>query len=167
MPPVRLLALVVTVCVVGLTAGCVAGTEAVPTPDSAETATPAASASATPSPSSGDRDDDEVDQDGTATDNLPVFTRITETVWDSEGRASGRAYIDALVEAGFDRTTMQVTADESTVGNEAESLQFSVRWGDECLIGQVGPATGEPVTGVFEGLPDERCLIGQTRPIDW
>ncbi|WP_429978142.1 DUF6993 domain-containing protein [Microbacterium sp. NRRL B-14842] len=31
---------------------------------------------------------------------------------------------------------MQLTPDQSTVGNPAESIQFSVRWGEEeCLIG--------------------------------
>ena len=80
---------------------------------------------------------------------------------------SGRAYIDALVAAGFDKTTMQVTQDKTTVGNPAESLQFSVRWGDECLIGQVGPATGTPVTVVAPALAEGTCLVGRTRPIDW
>ncbi len=63
---------------------------------------------------------------------------------------------------------MQVTQDLTTVGNPVESLQFSVRWGeDECLIGQVGPSTGEPVTVVVDQLAEGRCLVGNTRPIDW
>ena len=105
--------------------------------------------------------------DGTAADNLPVFAEVTASVWASGDRAAGRAYIDALVAAGFDKSAMQVTNDESTVGNPAESIQFSVRWGDECLIGQVGPATGDPVTVVVPVLAEGTCLVGQTRPIDW
>lgn len=63
---------------------------------------------------------------------------------------------------------MQVTQDLSTVGNAAESLQFSVRWGDDlCLVGQVGPSTGEPVTMIMDQLAEGRCLIGNTRSIDW
>ena len=62
---------------------------------------------------------------------------------------------------------MQVTYDESTVGNPAESIQFSVRWGDECLVGQVGPATGAPVTVVVAALAEGTCLVGETRPIAW
>ena len=69
--------------------------------------------------------------------------------------------------AGFDKAAMQVTRDTSTVGNPAESIQFSVRWGDECLVGQVGPATGDPVTVVVPGLAEGTCLVGETRPIDW
>lgn len=95
-----------------------------------------------------------------------MFRAVVAQVWAGDNRASGRAYIDALTVAGFTRTDMQVTADESTVGNPAESLQFSVRWGDgECLVGQVGPSTGDPVTAVLPQLDGGRCLIGKTAPI--
>lgn len=108
------------------------------------------------------------DPAGTVEANLPIFTAVTQQVWASEQRASGRAYIDALVAAGFDRSLMQVTSDQTTVGNAVESLQFSVRWGDaHCLVGQVGPSTGEPVTAVMTQLAEGRCLVGATRPIDW
>ncbi|UTT51317.1 DUF6993 domain-containing protein [Microbacterium maritypicum] len=106
--------------------------------------------------------------DGTAEENLPVFTATAEGIWATDQRGFGRAYIDALIGAGFDREAMQVTQDQTTVGNPAESLQFSVRWGDdECLVGQVGPSTGQVVTAVLPQLAEGRCLIGATRPIDW
>ncbi|OAN41030.1 hypothetical protein A4X16_01575 [Microbacterium sp. H83] len=89
-------------------------------------------------------------------------------MWASDQRGSGRAYVDALTAAGFDRAAMQVTQDATTVGNPVESLQFSVRWGDaDCLVGQVGPSTGEPVTAVLPQLAEGRCLVGTTRAIDW
>lgn len=106
--------------------------------------------------------------DGTAEENLPLFSEVAAQVWASDQRGSGRAYIDALIAAGFDRESMQVTQDVTTVGNPAESLQFSVRWGaGECIIGQVGPSTGEPVTAVMPQLAEGRCLVGTTRAIDW
>ncbi len=106
--------------------------------------------------------------DGSAEDNLPVFTAVAEQVWGTEQRGQGRAYVDGLVAAGFDRDAMQLTPDQSTVGNPAESIQFSVRWGEEeCLIGQVGPSTGTVVTTVMPQLAGGRCLVGATRPIDW
>ncbi|MFJ2541835.1 DUF6993 domain-containing protein [Microbacterium sp. NPDC087589] len=106
--------------------------------------------------------------DGTAGDNLPLFAAVTGGVWASDQRASGRAYIDALTAAGFDRAAMQVTEDVTTVGNPVESLMFAVRWGEaECLVGQVGPSTGEPVTVVMPQLAEGRCLVGATRAIDW
>ncbi|GAA3647129.1 hypothetical protein GCM10022202_03140 [Microbacterium marinilacus] len=106
--------------------------------------------------------------EGTADDNLPYFSAIVDEVWGSDRRGEGRAYVDALVEAGFDRVAMQVTEDLTTVGNPAESMQFSVRWDDQCLIGQVGPDVGETVARVLPALEDGTvCLLGDTRPIDW
>lgn len=105
--------------------------------------------------------------DGTAADNLPVFASVVDAVWTGPEPVTGRAYVDALAAAGFDKAAMELTPDVTTVGNPAESIQFSVRWGDECLIGQVGPATGEPVTVVAAVLTEGTCLVGRTRPITW
>lgn len=130
-----------------------------PSPSPTRTATEASDATA---------DAPVLHPNGAAADNLPLFAEITANVWAQTGSASGRAYIDALVAAGFDKSAMQVTEDLTTVGNPAESVQFSVRWGeDACLVGQVGPSTGEPVTMVMDQLAEGRCLVGQTRPIDW
>ena len=105
--------------------------------------------------------------DGSAEDNLPLFALVMEKVWESEAKSKGRAYIDALVDAGFTRADMEVTRDKSTVGNPAESIQFSVLWGSDCLIGQVGPSTKTPTAVVLPELPEGGCLVGETRPIDW
>ena len=130
------------------------------------TASPSADAS--PSPVSTAPAAPELVPDGTADDNLPIFTSVSEAVWATDQRGAGRAYIDALVAVGFDRADMQVTQDVTTVGNAAESMQFSVRWGDdECLVGQVGPSTGQVVTAVMPQLAEGRCLVGTTRAIDW
>jgi hypothetical protein len=137
-------------------AGC---TAEAPAPTASATSTNAA---AMPSPTKA-----EFTADGSAEDNLPVFTATVEEVWASEDRESGRAYIDALVTAGFDKSAMEVTEDFSTVGNAAESIQFAVMWGDECLAGQVGQATGDPVTTVLPALAEGTCLVGNTRAIDW
>lgn len=96
-----------------------------------------------------------------------MFSDTVLAVWRTEQRFQGRAYIDALTNAGFDRSQMQVTEDETTVGLQADSVQFSVRMEDECLVGQVGPAIGDPVVALLPGLATGGCLIGQTRPIDW
>lgn len=99
---------------------------------------------------------------------LASFSDVVVRVWASDERDRGRAYIDALEAAGFSKDRMQVTADRSTVDNPAESLQFSVAWSDtECLVGQVGPSTGEPVTAIMPRLADGACLVGKTRAIDW
>ncbi|MCZ4066398.1 hypothetical protein O1W71_01775 [Microbacterium sp. H37-C3] len=105
--------------------------------------------------------------ESTATDNLPLFSEVMNQVAASPDSVAGRAYIDALVAAGFDKSTMQVTADRTSVDDPVDSLQFSVLWAGECLVGQVGPSTPAPTATVLPELPSGGCLIGQTRPIDW
>ncbi|MDT0157341.1 hypothetical protein Q9R19_06875 [Microbacterium sp. ARD32] len=137
-----------------------------PAPSASASARPSTSPGASPSPSP--RSAPTLMPDGTADDNLPLFTAVTAKVWASSDRLRGRAYVDALAAAGFPKERMQVTHDLTTVGRAVESLQFSVAWGeDACLIGQVGPSTGEPVTAVMPQLAEGRCLVGSTRPIDW
>jgi hypothetical protein len=136
-----------------------------PTPTASEVSSPAPTASASGSPS--EAAEPALVRDGTAEENLAIFTAVVEAVWSTPEQVTGRAYIDALVAAGFDKSAMQLTPDQSTVGNAAESIQFSVRWTDQCLIGQVGPATGAPVTVVVPVLAEGTCLVGETRPIDW
>lgn len=150
-----------------LVAGCTAAPPAGPTGAADPTgrpSLPSASASPggqTPAPAP------ELVPDGDAWDNLPLFTAVTERVWNSPDQVAGRAYVDALVAAGFDKSAMQVTTDLTTIGNPVDTLMFAVQWGEECLIGQVGPTTGDPVTTVMAVVPDDGCLIGETRPIDW
>lgn len=136
-------------------------------PDPVPTATAIPSATAAPTPTPTEPEAGGLIPGGTASENLTLFQAVTAAVWASPEQVSGRAYIDALVAAGFDKSAMQVTPDQTTVGNPAESIQFSVRWGEECLVGQVGPATGTPVTVVVPVLAEGTCLIGETRPIDW
>lgn len=143
-----------SVAVVVLLSGCAAAPAPAPS-------TPAARPTVTPSPAPTLR------PDGTASENLQYFTAIVDQVWAGPSKASSIAYVDALTKAGFTRTDMQMTADTSTVGNPAESIQFSVRWGQaDCLVGQVGPSTGNPVTTVLPQLPDGRCLIGATENLE-
>ena len=81
--------------------------------------------------------------------------------------AGGRDFIDALVAAGFDKSQMEVTADRTTVDLQADSVQFAVLFGGECLVGQYGPASGGYHSAVRPALGTGGCLVGETRPIDW
>lgn len=132
-----------------------------PTPTPTQT-TAAPTATPTPTPTG-----PALVPDGSAEDNLPLFAQVVNTVAATDARAQGRAYIDALVAAGFPKAQMQVTNDLTTVGNPADSIQFSVKWAGECLVGQVGPSTPAPTALVLPLVPGDTCLIGQTRPIDW
>lgn len=157
--PAVLLVLAAALTLVGCAPDGLSGTTDDATP-SAVTSTPTPTAAETPSTPS-------FIASGSAADNLPLFTQVVQAVWAGPDRAAGRAYVDGLVSAGFDKTQMQLTPDETTIGNPAESIEFSVRWGEDCLVGQVGPSTGDPVTTVLPGLAAGGCLLGQTRPIDW
>lgn len=133
-------------------------------PDSEPSETPTATQEPTEEP---EQARTEFDPDGTADDNLPLFTKVVEKVWDSDDSVTGRAYIDALVDKGFDKDEMQLTSDITTIEWPAETIMFSVRVGDGCLLGQVGPDTGDPVTTVQPALADDTCMLGNTRDIDW
>jgi hypothetical protein len=146
------------VIVAGALAGCTPVPAPSPTPTVSISLTPTVTTSAAPQ---------QVSEATTADEALPFFVDVVAAVWATDQRFQGRAYIDGLTQAGFDKSAMEVTYDESTVGNPSESIQFSVRWGEECLAGQVGPSTGDPVTVVMPGLQTGRCLVGETRPIDW
>ncbi|MCW4459725.1 hypothetical protein [Microbacterium sp. MPKO10] len=130
-----------------------------PGPDETSGA-PAPSSSATPNAAP------TLNPDGTAEDNIDYFDAVNEGVLNENSDAMGMDFINALVEAGFDKSAMEVTEDYSTVGNRAESIQFSVRWKDACLIGQNGDAVGGYHSVVMPVLDSGTCLVGNTRPIE-
>lgn len=140
--------------------GCAVATDGEPT--SVTTSTASVGPSGTPSPSV-----PVLVPDGSAEDNLSFFRVVMDSVWAEDQSYQGRAYIDALVAAGFPKADMEVTQDRTTVDNPADAIQFSVRWQGECLVGQVGPSTPAPTAVVLPEVPGGTCLIGQTRPIDW
>jgi hypothetical protein len=147
--------------VVGLTlSGCVGG-------GTGGSGSPSASAAPTPSATSTAPAKIELHSTGSARDNLPFFDQVNRATLAANPNAVGRDFIDALVAAGFDKHSMQVTVDTTTIGLKANSIQFSVRMGDTCLIGQNGADAGGYNSQVTPALATGACLIGQTRPIDW
>ena len=102
-----------------------------------------------------------------AGENLAFFDFVNTRVITANPAAVGRDFIDALVAAGFDKSQMQLTSDETTLGEPADSVQFAVAFQGECLVGQYGPASGGYHGAVRPALGTGGCLIGQTRPIDW
>ncbi|EIC08253.1 hypothetical protein OR221_1784 [Microbacterium laevaniformans OR221] len=147
------------VAVALLLSGCTGATPA-PTPTTSVSNTPTATPTPTPTGPA-------LQTNGSATQNLPYFASIVNAVAAGPQATQGRAYIDALTAGGFDKSAMEVTQDLTTVGNQADSIQFSVKWKGECLVGQVGPSVPGPQTRVLPLVPEGTCLIGQTRPIDW
>ena len=144
--------------------GCTSGTPgptSSPTPSGlpAESPSPGASASADPAPAPS------LQPGGSASDNLPYFDSLNKALLAGNPMPGGRPIVDTLVAAGFDKSMIQVTPDKTAIGRDVDSVQFSVRFGDECLVGQAGP-TGYAST-VGPTVAGTGCLIGITRTIDW
>ncbi|PVZ94871.1 hypothetical protein DDQ50_09425 [Amnibacterium flavum] len=138
-----------------------AGCTSAPTPEpTASTQAPVPTPSATPTP------DPVLDPAAGALANLAYFDFVNNRLIAQNAAAGGRDFIDSLVAAGFDKARMEVTPDRTAVDLEADSIQFSVRFDDGCLIGQHGAVTGY-VSTARGLLSTGRCLIGDTRPIDW
>jgi hypothetical protein len=121
---------------------------AAPTPTATPTAAPAA-----------------YDPNAGAEANKPAFDQVNQGVIAANSAAGGADFVLALRAAGFDSGAMQLTPDITTVGVKADSVQFSVRLSDGCLVGQYGQGTYE--SQVMPALGTGACLIGQTRPIDF
>ncbi|GMA28583.1 DUF6993 domain-containing protein [Arenivirga flava] len=137
-------------------AGCTA-----PEPEPTVSSAPAETPSASPTPT-----EPALVPDGDAAANQPYFDLVVGRVLAADGNAGGRAFIDALTDAGFDKGAMQVTPDATAIGLDADSVQFSVRIGEGCIIGQRGGgATGQSI--VTPVLATGSCLVGTTRAIDW
>lgn len=156
--PRLLLALAATSMMLALSA-CSASPASQPTKAPSET--PAASASPTPTP------EPTMQPDGTAADNLAFFDSIAGSVLEAAPDAGGEAFINALVAGGFAKADMEVGFDRTSVDLAADSVQWSVRFNGECLIGQFGPASGGYHSIVTPILATGSCLVGATRPIDW
>jgi hypothetical protein len=138
--------------------GC---TPQVPSSSSAPTATSVARPSVSPSPTPVPS----FVAGGTAHANKAYFDSINSAQIAANNSVTGKAIIDALVAAGFDKASMQLTPDKTSINGNADSVLFSVRIGDSCLLGQHSGA--EYVSSVQKALQSEACLVGQTRPIDW
>ena len=150
----RRLAIPGLVAVLALTlAGCVDAPEAGETPTPGETI----NVTAPPVP--------EIDLDGTASGNKDYFDAVNTELIQAGGSLDGRAFIDNLVSAGYPKSDMEVTSDTTPNGNAADNIQFSVRLNGTCLIGQYGNVGYGSTTSAL--LSTGRCLVGQTRPIDW
>ncbi len=167
-PAACLIALAVGIAV-ALT-GCTAPSPA-PEPTGEASSTP--QTSSTPQPSGPSR----FEPGAGAAGNRYVFDNAARQVA-ANPDARGREFIDALVAVGFDKSAMMLTVDETPQGYLAASISWSVKIGDECLVGQFFPKQTDPLTttgdaqGTFSTVITKpigtgACLIGNQRQIDW
>ncbi|GAA3868865.1 hypothetical protein GCM10022381_10250 [Leifsonia kafniensis] len=149
---------VLAVSLVIIVSGCSAlSTKTAPTASHSVSPTPTATPTAVPT----------LDPAGDAKANLAFFDHVSMGVLAANAEAGGADFINALSANGFDKTQMQVTFDRTAVDLAADSIQFSVRINDQCLIGQNGPATQGYHSMVAPILATGMCLVGTTRQIDW
>lgn len=126
----------------------------------AESASASATADSSPSPAPS------FDAESTTSVALATFTAVVKKRLVTDPQPHGRDVIDALVAAGFDKKAMQVTPDDTTIGRDVDSIEFTVLWKKkDCLIGQVGSAGFSTESAPV--LSTGKCLIGSTRAIDW
>lgn len=135
--------------------GCVG--EPMPVP----TYTPTGSAS----PSAEPDQDPVFHPTGTAAANQQYFDFVNRAWNNAHQMSDGRSIVDNLVAAGFTKADMEVTADTTALNIPVDGIQVSVRIKDECLIAQF---SNGGYTGILAAvLGTGKCLVGQTRPIDW
>ena len=142
-------------CATILLVGCVP-TPPMPTPTVSKSATP----TPTPTPAL------TLDPTGTAEENFEYWEFVVKSMGSELGMADGAVFIQRLVDAGFNKADMELTPNETAIGEGADSVIFAVRFQGECLIGQVfrnweSTVTRAPMLGTGT------CLIGRTRPIDF
>lgn len=107
--------------------------------------------------------------DGTAEQNRAFFAATLQSFVVGEADVTGRRIVDALVDAGFPKSHMQVSFDRTKTDLVADAIYVSVRIDEDCLVGQVQTGSRETTTEVLGAVgPDtDLCLIGKTRPITW
>lgn len=124
--------------------------------------TPASTPTETSTPS---QSPPSLNPDLAASENLPYFDQVNAEVIAANPDALGGDFTSALVAAGFDPAAMEVTADRTSVDLEADSVQFSVLFQGECIVGQYGPKSGGYHSAVRPALGTGTCLVGLSQPI--
>lgn len=106
-----------------------------------------------------------LDPTGSAQKNLDFFDYVNNRTIASAQNPSAQQFVDGLAAAGFSKSAMQMTADKTTIDLTPGSIQFSVRIGRGCLIGQFGQDIGGYHSMVAPVLSTGKCLIGETVPV--
>lgn len=101
-------------------------------------------------------------QELSATQNLPFFDYVNQKTIAANPDPVGKTFVDGLVAAGFNKADMSVTADKTTINLTPGSIQFSVLFNGQCLLGQYGGDGVGYHSQVADVLSTGKCLIGET-----
>jgi hypothetical protein len=136
------------------------------TPAPSPTHTPTATATGSSTPTATPTPVATFDPNGSAKDNRAFFDQVNQKTLAANPSATGMDFINGLVAAGFKKSDMQVTADKTSINLQPGSIQFSVKMGGDCLIGQFGPDSGGYQSMLAAPISTGTCLIGNTVPIN-
>ncbi len=117
----------------------------------------------TPTPSPTPSSEEPIDPDSPEGRQIE-FDRALEDAWDENSPVDRDGYIEALVDAGFDKDDMEATSDTDSLGGTVAQIEISVRLGDTCIVGQAGEEGTHSV--LAPPLQNGECLVGNTPPID-
>jgi len=101
--------------------------------------------------------------DGTADQNRRYWDAAIEDYWHRFGLGSSQTMVDQLASWGFDLSAVEVTYDSTAIGIGVDSIETSVRFGDECLLATV--RAERFTTAIAPLLGTGTCLVGETRPV--
>ena len=150
-----LVAAVGAIVSVGLV-GCSGGDTVEPLTTTAPTSTASASATDSSSPSAS--------TDPAVAAELAKFDASNRGVA-AAGAPDDHGIVDALVAAGFAKSAMQITPDTPTNGRKVAAIEVAVLVGSTCLIGGFNGTAYTSDTA--PALAGGKCLLGNTRAIDW
>jgi glucose/arabinose dehydrogenase len=157
-------AFIVTAAVSIAAAGCAL----MPQPTPTETPAPTTAATVQPTPVVSPPAEEPVavafDPDSNAQTNLPFVDSALAPLVSPPTIPPGEQIVAALVGVGAPIETLQVTPDTTAIGLAVDAVLFSVRLGNECILGQFDDdgyfSTTAPV------LNSGACLIGTTVSLD-
>ena len=100
---------------------------------------------------------------GTAEQNKLYWDAAIQDYSGRFGLGSTQTMIDQLANWGFDPAATEITYDSTAIGTGVDSIEVSVRFGDECLLATV--RNGRYTTALMPVLGTGTCLVGETRPV--
>lgn len=98
--------------------------------------------------------------DAVAKANLYYFSWTIEQALAADPAADSFAIAQKVAEAGFDPAAIQFTFSRTAAGLAADSVDVSVNFAGECLVGQFGPAISGVHAVVLPVLASGGCLLG-------
>jgi hypothetical protein len=101
---------------------------------------------------------------GDAEADLAFFDATNSALYAADEKSTAREYAEALVVAGFSAADIAFSADTTAIGLEREAIEFAVRDGEDCLVGQVGSWGYR--SAVVAPIATGACLIGEPLTLD-